>query len=99
MANGVNLQGFNVNPVTNPTHPAHDMATRHFGAALGHLLIGDGETAAHHIGQAIGHTLAPHMPEGTDHAAVGAAVTDNIRQAAHGGRQPARPRARKKKRS
>jgi hypothetical protein len=55
-------QGINLNPISNPTHPAHAMAARHFGAAIGHMLIGDNTTAAQHLSEGVRHTLAPHMP-------------------------------------
>jgi hypothetical protein len=72
-----------MNPVTNPTHPSHITASRHFGAALAHLLMGHGEDAADHLGAAIGHALHPHLPAGANPAATGARVAGHIRTAAH----------------
>lgn len=71
----------NLNPITNPTHPAHLKAARHMGAAIAHLMLGNGEAAAPHLGHAIGHMVAPHMPE-----AVGAQTTTALKSAAHGKR-------------
>ena len=73
----------NLNPVTNPTHPAHAKAARHAGAFLGHLLTGNGEEAAHHLAAAIGHTLAPHMPE-----AATARAHKALKATAHGKKAP-----------
>jgi hypothetical protein len=78
----------NMNPVTNPTHPAHAMAARHAGAALGHLLTGNGEEAAHHIAAAIGHTIAPHMPE-----AATARAHKSLKATAHGKKAPRKAKA------
>jgi hypothetical protein len=50
----------NLNPVSNPTHPSHIMASKHLGAALGHFLTGNHEGAKAHLHEAIEHLAAPH---------------------------------------
>jgi hypothetical protein len=51
----------NINPITNPTHPAHVMASKHLGAALGHFLAGNHEDAKAHLHEFIEHLAAPHV--------------------------------------
>jgi hypothetical protein len=82
----------NLNPVSNPTHPAHQLGARHLGAAIGHLLVGNGEMAAHHLGQAFGHFVAPHMPDGGTPAQVGNTMTQNLKAAAHGKAKAPKPK-------
>ena len=56
-----NQGGVNFNPVSNPTHPAHQVATQHLGQALGHMLTGNHEAARDSLHTAIEHLFVPHQ--------------------------------------
>ena len=60
MANGAPQIPFNINPATNPTHPAHQDISRHLGAAIGHIMAGDHGTAKQHMHAIVDKWFAPH---------------------------------------
>jgi hypothetical protein len=78
---------FNMNPVTNPTHPSHVHAARHLGAAIGHSLTDNHEGAKAHL-----HAMLDKLFESVHTPADGSAASQ---QAASP--QPAKPKKPAKK--